>query len=132
MRKWITSLLIFGVPVLVIGGTALFLWLAYQHAPQTKPANPRELLYIVPLGTNAKLGLGEIKSVLPSEVELTVGVQDILVIQNQDNVPIEVANILIHPGQQYIQQFRHAGTFDLICSVHTGSKIKVVVNPPPQ
>lgn len=130
MSKWLQWVLVVGVPILVLGGMGVFLWNVSQ-TPRVRQNSSRELLYVVPLGTNAKLGLREIKSVLPNEVELTLGVQDTLVIRNEDNVPIEVANILIHPGQQYVQQYRRAGTFDLICSVHEGSKIKVIVHPKP-
>lgn len=94
---------------------------------QTSPQGNRQLLYVVPQGTIAKVGTGLSASVLPNQVELTIGKQDTLVIRNEDLYPIEVGGLLIHPGQQYKQQFTKPGTFDLLCSVHDDTKIRVIV-----
>lgn len=97
---------------------------------QTPPPGNRQLVYVVPQGTIAKVGTGLSASILPNQVELTIGKQDTLVIRNEDLYPIEVGGLLIHPGQQYKQQFTKPGTFDLVCSVHDNTKIRVIVKEP--
>jgi hypothetical protein len=93
-------------------------------------AAARELVYVVPEGTSAKLNAGQVVAVLPNQVELVIGAQDTLVIRNADSAPIEVGGVKIQPGQQYKQQFTRPGTFDLVCSVHDSDRIRVVVLPP--
>lgn len=125
MFNWLRWGFILGGMVIVVG---IVVWSAPRWFNPASTANtgPRELMYVVPRGTIANQGLGATVSVLPSQVELTVGRQDTLIIRNEDLYPIEVAGVLIHPGQQYKQQFTRAGEYDLVCSVHTGDKIREI------
>ena len=101
----------------------------YESWRQAREAT-RQLVYVVPAGTTAKLGAGQAVNVLPGTVELQIGAQDTLVIRNEDYLPIDVGGVKIETGQSYIQQFTEPGTFDLVCSVHVSDKIRVVVKPP--
>jgi hypothetical protein len=90
----------------------------------------QQVVYVVPKGTVSKIGSGQAVNVLPGMVALTVGSRDTLVIRNEDDFPLEVGGLRIKPGEQYIQKFTRAGTFDLVCSVHTSERIRVVVSLP--
>jgi hypothetical protein len=120
---------------LIIGGIAFVLvivvvnLLNLTQARNASQAASRELVYVVPQGTQTRLGQGAGGSILPDTMELTLGKQDTLVIRNEDLYPIEVGGVLLHPGQAYRQTYTRAGTFDLVCSVHSGSKIQVIVHP---
>lgn len=121
------GLIVVGV-VFVVGVVALSF---SGLSPFQRPNKPvvRELVYVVPKGTIANLGLGATSSVLPNQVDLTVGGLDTLVITNEDLYPIDVGGVLLNPGQSYRQQFKRAGTSDLACSVHAADKIRVIVHP---
>lgn len=93
---------------------------------QTQPVI-NELVYVIPKGTITNIGLGAASSVLPNQVELTVGGQDTLVIKNEDLYPFDVGGVLLHPGQSYRQKFTRPGTYDLACSVHAADRIRVIV-----
>ncbi len=115
--------------VLALGG--IVVWSIPRWRAPNAPPVAQELVYVVPRGTIANQGLGGTVNVLPNVVELTVGRQDTLVIRNEDQYPIDVGGVLIHPGQQYKQRFTKPGTFDLVCSVHSDDKIRVIVNAAP-
>ncbi len=123
--RWV--LIALGV-VFVIGIVAVNFAAWEQDWRATREAT-RQLVYVVPAGTTAKLGAGQAVNVLPGTVELQIGAKDTLVIRNDDDFPIDVGGVRISTGQSYIQQFTVPGTFDLVCSVHTSDKIRVVVRP---
>ena len=57
----------------------------------------REQIYVIPKGTFARRMAGEDIEILPSEIHLTIGVKDVLVLQNQDDVPQLFGPVLIMP-----------------------------------
>jgi hypothetical protein len=61
----------------------------------------RELTFVIPPGTAARLKGGTPPTVLPSPIHLTVGVRDVLVITNDDEVVHEVGPIILGPRQTY-------------------------------
>ena len=61
---------------------------------------------MIPKGTWARRMAGENLEVLPSEIHLTIGVKDVLVLQNQDDVPQLFGPVLIMPGQSFQLPFR--------------------------
>ena len=123
--RW--GLIVVGIVFVIVVVVSNLIGLARPQTP-SQPVS-RELVYVVPKGTIEKLGLGAGGSILPDKMELTLGGQDTLVIRNEDLYPIEVGGVLLHPGQSYRQKYTRAGTYDLICSVHTGDKIQIIVHP---
>jgi hypothetical protein len=87
----------------------------------------RQLVFSVPPGTAARLAAGEELEVLPRTIELRLGGQDTLVIRNDDSAPVQIGPYRVEPGQRFVQRYRSAGTFDLICSLHGGARMRVVV-----
>jgi hypothetical protein len=105
--------------VLVLLGWA---FTAYQRESRT-------ITYSIPVGTAARLAAGERVTVFPDEIRLSLRRQDTLVIRNNDREAVTIGPFRIAPGQQYRQRYWSAGTYDLVCSVHSGNQLRIVVEP---
>ena len=77
---------------IVLGATA---WAGF--APIKPP--PREALFEIPLGTWARRMSGTKIEILPAEIRLTLGLRDVLVLRNLDEVPQIFGPTLMMPGQ---------------------------------
>jgi hypothetical protein len=91
----------------------------------------REAVYVIPQGTWAKRMAGEKLDVLPDEIRLTLGVRDVLVLRNQDDVPQMFGPVLIMPGQGFSLPFKLATSYQFACSLHVSGQLSVVVQPAP-
>jgi plastocyanin len=85
-------------------------------------------VYSVPAGTIERLANGEDVAVLPQQIKLTLGVADILVIRNDDTQPMQVGPFKVEPGQSFTQQYYNRGTYALVCSIHRGEQLQIVVD----
>ena len=92
----------------------------------------REQVYVIPKGTWARRMAGEYIEVLPSEIHLTLGVKDILVLKNDDDVPQMFGPVLIMPGQSFRLPFQRASRYQFACSLHVSGQLDVVVAPAPE
>src|SRR5882724_6116380 len=95
-------------------------------------ADSKELVYVIPKGTWARRMAGENLQVLPSEIHLTLGVKDVLVLRNDDDVPQLFGPVLIMPGQSFQLPFSRASTYQFACSLHVSGRLDVVVAPHPE
>ena len=59
------------------------------------PAGSRELAFLIPPGTAARVKAGAPFTVLPSPVQLTLGIRDILVLTNDDEVMHQLGPVLL-------------------------------------
>jgi hypothetical protein len=91
----------------------------------------REQVYVIPKGTWARRTAGEKFEVLPSEIRLTIGVKDILVLKNQDDVPQMFGPVLIMPDQSFKLPFGLASNYQFACTAHASGQLTVVVEPMP-
>jgi hypothetical protein len=87
---------------------------------------PSERIYVIPQNTAARIAAGETVEVLPTEIKLKQ--YDTLIIRNDDNEEVQIGPFLIQPGQSFIQQYKNQGTYDLVCSIHIGENLRVVVD----
>jgi len=110
---------------LAVGATA---WAALT--PVHSDSN--QLVYVIPKGTWARRMAGENIQVLPSEIRLTLGVKDVLVLRNDDDVPQLFGPVLIMPGQSFQLPFSRASTYQFACSLHVSGQLDVVVAPHPE
>ena len=92
----------------------------------------RELVYEIPKGTFARRQAGEKFDLIPAEIRLTIGVQDVLVMQNHDDVPHLFGPVLIMPDQSFRLPFRKASTYLFTCPLHTRGLLTIVVDPEPE
>ena len=91
----------------------------------------RELTFVIPPGTAAHLKAGTPLTVLPSPVRLTVGVRDVLVITNDDEVTHQVGPIILGSRQTYRIPFRRPGRFQYACSLHAAGTLTLLVDAQP-
>jgi hypothetical protein len=110
--------------IAVLGAAAVWAALA------PLPSGPREVAYIVTKGSAARLASGA--SAIPSRLRFTVGVRDVLVLRNDDDVPASFGPVKLEPGQTYRVPFDTPGEFQLACSLHPAGQVAIVVVPIPQ
>jgi hypothetical protein len=112
------------VAVVLLGAVA---WPA--AAPVT--FDSREELFEIPQGTWARRMAGENIEILPQEIHLMVGVRDILVLKNHDDVPQIFGPTLIMPAQTFRLPFDEAAEYQFACTAHLSGQMIVVVHEAP-
>lgn len=115
---WIAS------AAIALGATA---WTAFAPVD----SDSREHVFVIPQGTWARRNAGEKLEVLPSEIRLTLGVKDILVMKNQDDVPQMFGPVLIMPGQSFRLPFSVVSSNQFACTAHVSGTLTVIVEPKP-
>jgi hypothetical protein len=99
-------------------------------APVPVPAS-REQAFIIPKGTWERRMAGEPVEILPQRIRLTLGMNDVLLLQNHDVVPQTFGPALLMPGQSFRLPFELASEYDFACSAHASGQMKIVVDPFP-
>jgi hypothetical protein len=119
-KPWVVTALA-GVAIIVLGWTAL--------APIR--VESREQLFEIPKGTWARRMAGDKVEILPAEIRLTLGVKDMLVLKNLDDVPQVFGSILLMPGQSFRLPFEKAASYQFSCTAHLSGQMSIVVEPNP-
>ena len=91
----------------------------------------REALFAIPPGTYARRAAGDKVEILPDTIRLTLGVTDVLLLRNLDDVPQAFGPALIMPGQSFRLPFEVASTYSFACSTHARGAMSVIVDPLP-
>lgn len=91
----------------------------------------REEVFEIPPGTWARRMAGDPVEILPSKIRLTLGVRDVLVLRNLDDVPQQFGPTVMMPGQSFRLPFEVASTYSFVCSAHSSGEMLVVVEPQP-
>lgn len=107
----------------ILLGLAILAWAAL--APLRYPT--RERLLEFPNGTAALAGRGPV----PSTLELTLGVRDVLLLRNHDVAPHVFGQVLVLPGHEFRLPFEQAGAFAYACDAAPGARVVVRVGPHP-
>ena len=87
----------------------------------------REQLFEIPKGTWARRHAGADVEILPQRMDLALGLRDVLVLKNHDDVPQIFGPTLIMPGQTFRLPFSSAGEFQFACTAHVSGQMTVVV-----
>src|ERR1700681_3841427 len=95
-------------------------------------AESRDNLFEIPKGTWARRMAGNKVEILPSEIRLTLGLKDILVLKNMDDVPQIFGPTLMMPGQSFRLPFAVASDYQFACTAHASGQMTVIVEPMPQ
>lgn len=110
--------------------TALCLPLAYLGlAPVTTASH--EAIFVIPKGTWARRMSGQTVGILPDHIRLTLGIRDILVLRNQDDVPQIFGPTLMMPGQSFRLPFERAAEYEFACTAHASGQMTIIVEPHP-
>jgi hypothetical protein len=109
-------------PLLAVVGWAGF-------APIKLPT--REALFEIPHGTYARRMSGSNVDILPSSITLTLGVNDVLLLRNLDEVPQQFGPTIMMPGQSFRLPFEVASENRFDCSAHSSGQMVVIVEEEP-
>ncbi len=91
----------------------------------------REYRIVIPEGTGNLIRLGQDPGIIPLEINLTLGVQDILVIENHDDTDYLVGGIWVAPKETVAKQFYEEQTFVGLCTVTVGRDlVEIIVKAP--
>jgi hypothetical protein len=121
-RAWLLS-----APVLAVALAALA-WAGF--APIHVPT--REALFEIPKGTYARRAAGNLADILPSTITLTLGLDDVLLLRNLDDVPQQFGPTIMMPGQSFRLPFERASENQFACSAHSSGQMTVIVEPFPK
>lgn len=116
-----------GVTALVVLMLAAGAWAAFAPLSTTS----REMTFVIPPGTAARVKAGSPITVLPSPVHLTLGIRDTLVLTNDDEVIHQLGPVILGPRQTYRIPFRRPGRFQYACSLHAGGTLALLIEPAP-
>jgi hypothetical protein len=92
----------------------------------------RDVTFEIPKGTWARRMAGNKIEILPSRIRLTLGLKDILVLKNMDDVPQIFGPTLMMPGQSFRLPFAVASDYQFACTAHASGQMTVVVEPMPE
>jgi hypothetical protein len=91
----------------------------------------RDELFEIPRGTWARRMAGEKIEILPQTIRLTLGLNDVLLLRNADEVPQVFGPTLLMPGQSFSLPFASASTYSFMCTAHASGQLNVIVEPTP-
>ena len=94
-------------------------------------SDSRERLFEIPKGTWARRMAGEKSEILPNRIRLTLGVRDVLVLENSDEVPQAFGPTLLMPGQRFRLPFSVASDYQFACTAHASGQMTIAVEPFP-
>jgi hypothetical protein len=92
----------------------------------------RDVLFEIPKGTWARRMAGNHVEILPSTIRLTLGLKDILVLKNMDDVPQVFGPTLMMPGQSFRLPFAVASDYQFACTAHASGQMTIIVEPTPR
>ena len=116
----------FAVP-LIAGLLGVVVWAAF--APVR--FDSREAVFEIPKGTWARRMSGDKVEILPAQIRLTLGVHDVLLLRNLDDVPQVFGPTVMMPGQSFRLPFEVASTYSFACTAHASGQMTIVVEPQP-
>jgi hypothetical protein len=91
----------------------------------------REEVFEIPKGTYARRIHGDKVEILPAQIRLALGVHDVLLLRNLDEVPQVFGPTVIMPGQSFRLPFEVASTYSFACTAHVSGQMNIVVEPEP-
>jgi hypothetical protein len=115
------------IQVNILGGaTLLGLAAAGWAALAPLPDLPKERVIVIPKGANSQT-----PQPFPSKILLTLGLQDVLVLKNEDDRPQLIGGIEVGAGQTLSIPFSRVQDFQLSCSAHPSGRLTISVSARP-
>src|ERR1700676_241010 len=91
----------------------------------------RDAIFEIPQGTWARRMSGNPVRILPDHIRLTLGLRDILVLRNHDDVPQIFGPTLMMPGQSFRLPFERAAEYQFACTAHASGQMTIIVEANP-
>ena len=120
-----------GKVVAALIGVAVFAAAAWA-ALAPVASDSRDQLFEIPKGTWARRMAGNDVPILPDRIRLTLGVRDVLVLRNLDDVPQIFGPTLMMPGQSFRLPFAVASDYTFDCTAHPSGQMTIIVDPFPE
>jgi len=102
-------------------------WAAFAPLSVASRDEPFE----IPKGTWARRMAGDKVEILPNRIDLTLGLNDQLLLRNLDDVPQQFGPVLVMPGQSFRLPFEKASTYSFDCTAHASGQMTIVVAEAP-
>ena len=115
------------IAVPLTGVLAALGWAGF--APVSVPS--RDELFEIPRGTYARRMAGDKVEILPAQIRLTLGLNDVLLLRNLDEVPQVFGPTIMMPGQSFKLPFEKAASYDFACTAHASGRMTILVEPYP-
>jgi len=112
-----------------VAASAVVAWAAFAPIP---PVSSHDELFEIPKGTWSRRMSGDKVSILPERIRLTLGVRDVLLLRNLDDVPQIFGPTLMMPGQSFRLPFAKASSYQFDCTAHPSGQMTVIVDPFPE
>jgi hypothetical protein len=119
-RAWL-----FWVPLAGVAAVTGWAGFAPIHVPS------REELFEIPKGTYARRMAGDKVEILPARIRLTLGLNDVLLLRNLDEVPQVFGPTIMMPGQSFRLPFEQAASYQFACTAHASGQMTIDVEPEP-
>jgi hypothetical protein len=94
-------------------------------------SDSRDEIFEIPRGTWARRMSGQKVEILPDHIRLTLGLRDVLVLRNRDDVPQIFGPTLMMPGQSFKLPFEQASEYQFACTAHASGQMTIIVEPYP-
>ncbi len=91
----------------------------------------RDEVHEIPPGTWARRMAGQPLEIFPERIRLVLGVNDVLILRNRDEVPHQFGPALMMPGQTFRLPFSTPSEFQFACTAHASGQMVIVVDPYP-
>ena len=117
--------LLIAVPTVAV--LAVLGWAGF--APISVPSHDE--LFEIPKGTYARRMAGDKVEILPSKIRLTLGLNDVLLLRNLDDVPQVFGPSIMMPGQSLTLPFERAAEYQFACTAHASGQMTIIVEPEP-
>lgn len=115
--------------LLLVAAATLLALTVWGAMPLSAPS--REHVFVIPKGTWARRMAGQKIAILPDHIHLTLGLSDILVLRNQDDVPQIFGPTLMLPGQSFRLPFDRPAQYQFACTAHASGQMTIDVAPFP-
>ena len=113
--------------VFAAGAGAALAWAGLRPIESTS----HDEVFEIPKGTWARRMSGDKVEILPDHIRLTLGLRDILVLKNKDDVPQIFGPTLMMPGQSFRLPFERPAEYQFACTAHASGQMTIVVEPHP-
>jgi len=120
-RAWIVAAPLVGAALAALG------WAGFAPIEVTS----REESFEIPKGTYARRRAGDLVEILPDTIRLTLGLNDVLLIRNLDDVPQTFGPTILMPGQSFTLPFERAANYQFVCTAHASGQLTIEVAPEP-
>jgi hypothetical protein len=114
--------------IFAIGFAGVVSWGALAPVPARES---REQPFVIPEGTWQRRMSGDQVDILPQQIRLTLGINDVLFLKNQDTVPQTFGPALLMPGQSFRLPFEVASEYQFACTAHSSGQMTIIVDPFP-